>query len=75
MKWQYTKGLHEIGDGNYAWLQPDGSWGWSNADRIYVKVNNLYQELSGDTSAPDLVKLFGLMAHYEERMRRLHGGT
>jgi hypothetical protein len=25
-KWQYTKGLHDIGDGLYAYLQPDGSW-------------------------------------------------
>jgi cyclase len=27
----YTRGLHELGDGLYAWLQPDGGWGWSNA--------------------------------------------
>lgn len=33
-KWQYTKGLHEIGDGAYAYLLPDGSWGWSNAGLI-----------------------------------------
>jgi len=33
-RWQYTKGLHEIGNGNHAWLQPDGSWGWSNAGLI-----------------------------------------
>jgi glyoxylase-like metal-dependent hydrolase (beta-lactamase superfamily II) len=30
----YTKGLHEIGPGCWAWLQPDGSWGWSNAGLI-----------------------------------------
>ncbi len=30
----YTKGLHDIGHGLYAWLQPDGSWGWSNAGLI-----------------------------------------
>src|SRR5690348_11918093 len=30
-KWQYTKGLHDLGNGCFAWLQPDGSWGWSNA--------------------------------------------
>ena len=30
-KWQYTKGLHDIGYGCFAYLQPDGSWGWSNA--------------------------------------------
>ena len=32
--WQYTKGLHEIGDGLYAWLLPDGGWCWSNAGLI-----------------------------------------
>lgn len=30
----FTRGLHEIGDGLFAWLQPDGSWGWSNAGLI-----------------------------------------
>jgi glyoxylase-like metal-dependent hydrolase (beta-lactamase superfamily II) len=30
----YTKGLHELGDGCFAYLQPDGSWGWSNAGLI-----------------------------------------
>ena len=27
----YTHGLHDVGDGLYAYLQPDGGWGWSNA--------------------------------------------
>jgi cyclase len=30
----YEKGLHEIGDGLHAYLQPDGGWGWSNAGLI-----------------------------------------
>ena len=30
----YAKGLHELGDACYAYLQPDGSWGWSNAGLI-----------------------------------------
>ncbi|HET6954433.1 MAG TPA: MBL fold metallo-hydrolase [Acidimicrobiales bacterium] len=30
----YTKGLHEIGDGVFAYLQPDGGWGWSNAGLV-----------------------------------------
>jgi cyclase len=30
----YTKGLHDLGDGCYAYLQPDGGWGWSNAGLI-----------------------------------------
>lgn len=33
-RYAYTKGLHDLGNGAYAWLQPDGSWGWSNAGLI-----------------------------------------
>ena len=33
-KYTYTKGLHDLGDGAYAWLQPDGGWGWSNSGMI-----------------------------------------
>ena len=31
---QYTKGLHDLGNSVYAYLQPDGSWGWSNAGLV-----------------------------------------
>jgi len=31
---RYTKGLHEVADGVWAYLQPDGGWGWSNAGLI-----------------------------------------
>jgi glyoxylase-like metal-dependent hydrolase (beta-lactamase superfamily II) len=30
----YTKGLHEVADGVWAYLQPDGGWGWSNAGLV-----------------------------------------
>jgi cyclase len=33
-RWDYSKGLKDIGNGLYAWLQPDGGWGWSNAGLI-----------------------------------------
>jgi glyoxylase-like metal-dependent hydrolase (beta-lactamase superfamily II) len=33
-RFTFTKGLHDIGHGLYAWLQPDGGWGWSNAGLI-----------------------------------------
>jgi cyclase len=33
-RWTYRKGLHDFGGGAWAWLQPDGSWGWSNAGLI-----------------------------------------
>ena len=29
--WPYTRGLHDLGNSVYAYLQPDGTWGWSNA--------------------------------------------
>jgi glyoxylase-like metal-dependent hydrolase (beta-lactamase superfamily II) len=29
--WPYQKGVTEIANGAYAYLQPDGGWGWSNA--------------------------------------------
>jgi cyclase len=30
----YTKGLHELGDGLWAYLQPRGQWGYSNAGLV-----------------------------------------
>ncbi|MEM7408940.1 MAG: MBL fold metallo-hydrolase [Myxococcota bacterium] len=30
----YDKGLHDLGNGCFAYLQPDGSWGWSNAGLV-----------------------------------------
>lgn len=32
--WAYEKGLHALGNGCYAWLAPDGGWGWSNAGLV-----------------------------------------
>ena len=33
-KWEFTKGLHEVGNGLYAYLLPDGGWCWSNTGLI-----------------------------------------
>jgi glyoxylase-like metal-dependent hydrolase (beta-lactamase superfamily II) len=30
----FRRGLEELGNGLYAWMQPDGGWGWSNAGFI-----------------------------------------
>jgi len=43
----YQKGLLELGDACYAYLQPDGSWGWSNAglvmgDGVSLLVDTLF---------------------------------
>jgi len=40
-KWQFTKGLHDVGDGCLAYLQPDGGWGWSNAGLVVDGEENL----------------------------------
>jgi glyoxylase-like metal-dependent hydrolase (beta-lactamase superfamily II) len=32
--WPFTQGVHDIGDGVYGYVQPDGTWGWSNAGLI-----------------------------------------
>ncbi len=37
----YTRGLHELGDGLFAYLQPDGGWGWSNAGLITAEGTSL----------------------------------
>jgi glyoxylase-like metal-dependent hydrolase (beta-lactamase superfamily II) len=50
----YTKGLHEIADGVWAYLQPDGGWGWSNAglvtgERTSLLVDTLFDlRLTGE---------------------------
>jgi cyclase len=50
----YTKGLHEVADGVWAYLQPDGGWGWSNAglvtgDRTSLLVDTLFDlRLTGE---------------------------
>lgn len=31
----YDKGLVEVADGAFAYLQPDGGWGWSNAGLVH----------------------------------------
>lgn len=34
MSVDYSKGLHELGDGLWAYLQPRGQWGYSNAGLV-----------------------------------------
>jgi cyclase len=41
MKVAYEKGLHELGDGLFAYLQPNGGWGWSNAGLITAEGTSL----------------------------------
>ena len=32
--WPFTQGIHDIGNGLYGYVQPDGTWGWSNAGLV-----------------------------------------
>ena len=43
----YKKGLEDLGGGLWAWMQPDGGWGWSNAgliagDQSAILVDTLF---------------------------------
>ena len=40
-KWPFTRGLHDLGSGCFAYLQPDGTWGWSNAGLIESRGTTL----------------------------------
>lgn len=39
--WEYTKGVHDLGHGCHAYLQPDGGWGWSNAGLVVGEGTSL----------------------------------
>ena len=48
-KTPYTKALHDLGNGHYAYLQPSGTWGYSNAGLIIngdqsLLVDTLFDE-------------------------------
>ena len=47
--WNYSKGLHQVGAQSFAYLAPDGSWGWSNAGLVVdgersLLVDTLFDE-------------------------------
>lgn len=50
MKVAYRRGLHELGDGLYAYLQPDGGWGWSNAGLITGQASSILIDTLFDLS-------------------------
>jgi cyclase len=58
----YTRGLHEVADGVWAYLQPDGGWGWSNAGLVTGERSSLLVDTLFD------LKLTGEML---EAMRRV----
>jgi glyoxylase-like metal-dependent hydrolase (beta-lactamase superfamily II) len=59
----YRKGLHEVADGVWAYLQPDGGWGWSNAGLVT------------DGEASLLVDTLFDLALTEEMLAAMRGAT
>ncbi|MCF7729925.1 MAG: MBL fold metallo-hydrolase [Chthoniobacterales bacterium] len=60
-KWTFTKGLKDIGNGIWAYIQPNGSWGWSNAGLIVDSEQTLLVDTLFDLK---------LTAEMLEEMRR-----
>jgi cyclase len=60
-KHEFTKGLHDLGNGCFAYLQPDGGWGWSNAGLIVSR---------GETFLVDTLFDVPLTREMLETMRR-----
>jgi glyoxylase-like metal-dependent hydrolase (beta-lactamase superfamily II) len=46
----YSRGLHELGDGLFAYLQPEGGWGWSNAGLVAGEGESLLIDTLFDLS-------------------------
>ena len=57
----FTHGLHDLGNGGWAYLQPDGTWGWSNAGLI---------ESRGETLLVDTLMGVKITADMLEQMRK-----
>ncbi len=39
--WPFRQGVHDIGNGLYGYVQPDGTWGWSNAGLVTSRGQTL----------------------------------
>ena len=66
-EYPYTKGLHDLGNGAWAYLQPDGSWGWSNAGLIVDGEETMLVDTLFDfkTTAAMLVEMRGAVPKAE----------
>jgi cyclase len=39
--WPFRQGVHDIGNGVFGYVQPDGTWGWSNAGLVTSRGETL----------------------------------
>ena len=63
--WPFTQGVHDIGNGVYGYVQPDGTWGWSNAGLIVS---------DGETLLVDTLMSVPLTRDMLDDFRRVPGG-
>jgi len=64
-RWRYCAGLHDLGNSCYAYLQPDGSWGWSNAGLVVGEGASLLVDTLFDL--PLTERMLGAMQPVTER--------
>ncbi len=68
----FTHGLHDLGNGGWAYLQPDGTWGWSNAGLIESRGETLLVDtLMGVKITTDMVETMRKSVPAAERIGRL----
>lgn len=63
--WPFTQGVHDIGNGVYGYVQPDGTWGWSNAGLVSSR---------GETLLVDTLMSVPLTRTMLEEFARVPGG-
>ncbi|PVX30004.1 MBL fold metallo-hydrolase [Sphingomonas pokkalii] len=63
--WPFTRGVHDLGNGLYGYVQPDGGWGWSNAGLLVSQ---------GQTLLVDTLMGLDLTREMLEAFRRVPGG-
>jgi glyoxylase-like metal-dependent hydrolase (beta-lactamase superfamily II) len=63
--WPFTQGVHDIGNGVYGYVQPDGTWGWSNAGLVVS---------DGETLLIDTLMSVPLTRTMLEEFARVPGG-
>jgi cyclase len=63
--WPFTQGVHDIGNGVYGYVQPDGTWGWSNAGLIASQ---------GETLLVDTLMSVPLTRDMLDAFARVRGG-
>ena len=55
-KWNFTRGLHDLSNGAYAYLKPDGSLGLSNAGLVVDGEKSLLIDTLFDPASAQVIK-------------------